>query len=127
MNKFYCEITSESDFAALVKAAKVCVVDFYADWCGPCKKLSPALAARASSDDTLAPYIFNDWANLDKNVLSNSVIFLKVNVDTNSELSQKFNVKSIPYIRFFHKGKLTEESVLGNEPAKIIDYVKKLL
>lgn len=63
------------------------IVDFYADWCGPCKMLGPVLE------------------ELDRNVL-------KVNVDNHESLATEFGVMSIPTICFFKDGKL-ENKVIG--------------
>ena len=61
-------------------------VDFYADWCGPCKMLAPILE------------------ELDANVL-------KVNVDNHEELATEFGVMSIPTVCFFRDGELKEKSI----------------
>ena len=63
------------------------LVDFYADWCGPCKMLGNVL-------ETL------------------NVNILKINVDTHEELSTRFSVMSIPTICFFKNGEL-KEKVIG--------------
>ncbi|MDR1938474.1 MAG: thioredoxin [Tannerellaceae bacterium] len=63
---------------------KPCIVDFYADWCGPCKKVSP---------------ILRDLAILYKN----DIIVYKVDVDTESELAEAFGIQSIPTLLFFPK------------------------
>lgn len=65
----------------------VWLVDFYADWCGPCKMLSPILET------------------LNANVL-------KINVDTHENLATSFGVMSIPTICFFKNGEL-KEKVIG--------------
>lgn len=74
------------------------IVDFYADWCGPCKMLGPVLE------------------ELDQNVL-------KVNVDNHEDLATEYGVMSIPTICFFKDGKL-ENKVIGfrskNEIEEII-------
>lgn len=64
----------------------VWVVDFYADWCGPCKMLGPVLES------------------LEANVL-------KVNVDQHEDLAQEFGVMSIPTIGYFKDGNLSKKEV----------------
>lgn len=63
-------------------------VDFYADWCGPCKMTSP-LIDELSEDDK-----YKD------------ITFVKVNVDENQELAGKYSVFSIPTFITFHKGEV---------------------
>lgn len=70
----------------------ISVVDFYADWCGPCKVLSP---------------IVEEAANELKNIK-----FTKIDVDKEQELAQRFDVMSIPTLIFF-KGKEQVDRVVG--------------
>lgn len=74
------------NFKEVIKEG-IWIVDFYADWCGPCKMLGPVLE------------------ELDRNVL-------KVNVDNHESLATEFGVMSIPTICFFKDGKL-ENRVIG--------------
>jgi len=71
-------VKSEESFNEIVKTGSV-IVDFYADWCGPCKMIAPML---------------HDLAE----VYNGKVTIVKVNVDSNPEISTKFNVQSIPTI-----------------------------
>ena len=71
------------------------LVDFYADWCGPCKMISPVLEEMSNE--------------------MTDVTFLKVNVDLESELAQRFSVMSIPTLIVFKDGEL-KEKVLGFQP-----------
>ena len=68
------------------------LIDFFANWCGPCKMLSPVISQIAEE-------------------YSNSVKVCKVNVDENQELAQKYNVESIPTLIFLKEGKVLQRSV----------------
>lgn len=82
------------------------VVDFFADWCGPCKMLGPVLQ-EVSEELT-------------------DVKFYKVNVDDNNELAYKFKVSSIPTVIVFKDGKPLQVNVGFMPKATIIDWVKGL-
>ena len=71
----------------LLKSQELLLVDFYADWCGPCQ--------------TLAPIIDRVVAELE-----GKVSLYKVNVDKHPQLSQQFAIRSIPHIMLFKKGKI---------------------
>ncbi len=74
------------DFKEVIKSG-FWIVDFYADWCGPCRMLGPVLE------------------KLEENVL-------KVNVDTHENLAQTFGIMSIPTLVFFKDGEL-KNKVIG--------------
>lgn len=79
----------------------VWVVDFYADWCGPCKMLGPVLE------------------QLDNNVL-------KINVDSHENLATEFGVMSIPTICFFKNGELKNRVVGFRNKEEIEEIIKGL-
>eukprot|EP00638_Chattonella_subsalsa_P006840 CAMPEP_0117753788 /NCGR_PEP_ID=MMETSP0947-20121206/12442_1 /TAXON_ID=44440 /ORGANISM="Chattonella subsalsa, Strain CCMP2191" /LENGTH=195 /DNA_ID=CAMNT_0005572753 /DNA_START=211 /DNA_END=798 /DNA_ORIENTATION=+ len=77
---------TQADLNKQIKLAgkKLLVVDFYADWCGPCKQIAPEFEK-----------MFQEMANVN---------FVKVNVDTNKESASKYNVKSMPTFVFIKNG-----------------------
>ncbi len=77
----------------------VWLVDFYADWCGPCKMLGNVLES------------------IDANIL-------KINVDTHEEISVKYGVMSIPTICFFKNGEL-KEKIIGFRNKEEIEQILK--
>ncbi len=88
VNKF-----DESNFEAEVLKSDIPVfVDFYADWCGPCKMMSPVI-------DKLS----DEYAGRIK--------VGKVNVDENSELAMKYGIMSIPNMVFFKNGEVVDRVV----------------
>ena len=92
---------SDKEFAGVIGGAKVALVDFYADWCGPCRMMAPII-------DTFAKEY------------SGKVIVAKVNVDNNPEVSQKFGITSIPTFGIFKSGKLMSTIIgaVGKEALK---------
>jgi len=80
------------------------LVDFYADWCGPCRMIAPSLEQ-----------LSREYAG--------KVKFVKVDTDANQELTTSFGIMSIPTVMFFAKGKV-EDIVVGAVPAAV--FKKKL-
>lgn len=70
------------------------IVDFWAEWCGPCKMVTPVLEAIAAE---------------------NNVKLLKINVDENQELANAFNITSIPVISLYVDGAKTKH-IIGAKP-----------
>ena len=81
----------KADFKNTIRKNDVVLVDFYADWCGPCKALSPVLKQVASD--------FKDKA-----------VIAKVNIDRDRELAMKYNISSIPALLYFQNGKLVGQT-----------------
>ena len=81
---------TDKEFDEAIKTGKV-LVDFYAEWCGPCKMLSPVV-------DELSEEL-------------NDVTFYKLNVDESDEVVRKYNVMSIPTLLVFENGELKNTSV----------------
>ncbi len=92
------KIVSTDDFKKDVLDHKgVVLVDFYADWCGPCRMLGPMLE------------------ELDKENKDENIKFLKLNVDENQETAAQYGVMSIPTVIIFKDGKIVQQKV-GVQP-----------
>lgn len=92
MSENITELNSSS-FEAAINATVPVVVDFWAPWCGPCKAIAPILEELATE-------------------LGDAVKICKVNVDSNSEIAAKFEIRAIPTILVF-KGGSVSETIVG--------------
>lgn len=88
-----------NNFNELIKE-KV-LVDFYANWCGPCRMLSPELEK-----------------------ISDEIKILKVNVDDNQDLAREYGVMSIPCIILFDNGKEIKRNIGFMPESKLRDFIK---
>lgn len=94
-------IITEENFETSIDAGKDVLVDFYANWCGPCKMLAPVIEAIAEERaDTLTVG--------------------KVNVDEQGELAVRFGISSIPTVILFKNGKEADRFV-GYRPKDAIE------
>ena len=76
----------KSNFNTIVNSKTPVLVDFYADWCGPCKMLAPILKQV-------------------KEVLGDKIKIIKIDVDKNQPLAAKYQVKGVPTMLLFKNGK----------------------
>jgi putative thioredoxin len=84
------------------------VVDFWAEWCGPCRQLSPALEAEAGKR-------------------GDDVDLVKVDVDSNQQLAQRFGVQGIPAVKAFKDGEIVEEFTGAIPPAQVAAFFNGLV
>ena len=80
------EETMKSNFKSIINSDIPVLVDFFADWCGPCKVLAPVL-------------------NQVKEALGDTIKIVKINVDKNELLSAKYQVRGVPTMLLFKNGK----------------------
>lgn len=102
--KMVKKLENKPDFDNALKSTKLVVVDFFAEWCGPCKYLAPILEELQKENPT--------------------VEFYKVDVDENSEVAEEQSISAMPTIKFFKNGTSVAE-VVGADANKIKDLVAK--
>jgi thioredoxin len=83
-------INNHTEFEQIIAGDKPVVLDFYADWCGPCQALLPIIEAAS-----------NHYAE--------DVVIAKINVDHNPELAAKFKVRSIPAVFLMKNGAVVDQ------------------
>ena len=86
------EIKSSEQFEQVLNSTNPVFVDFWAEWCGPCRTVSPVVEELSKE-------------------YGDKVDFVKVNVDENNELAQKYNVFSIPTLAIFKDGEVVSQKV----------------
>lgn len=88
----------------VINEEKRVLIDFYADWCGPCQMLSP---------------ILEELSNIDKDLE-----IIKINVDEQQEIAQQFKIMSIPTLLYFKDGKLIDRKSAYMPLKHLQDFVK---
>ena len=105
MGQFTKSVTDSTFDQDVVKAPTLVLVDFWAEWCGPCRALAPKLEEIASE-------------------MATQVKVLKMNVDENPKTPGQFGIRGIPAMLLFKDGKQVGELV-GNQPKEsITDFLK---
>ena len=93
-------ILTDANFEEIIQSEKPVLVDFWAEWCGPCKMIGPAVEELA-----------NDYEG--------KAVVAKLNVDENPQTTAKFGVRSIPNLLVFKKGQVVDKQV-GAVPKSIL-------
>ena len=89
----------------VLKADKPVLVDFWSDWCGPCKMLGPVLEQVAAKVD--------------------DVQIVKINVDEESSVAEKYNIMSIPTLLLFKSGECVAKSVGFISEGQVMEFIGK--
>ena len=94
-------ISNNTEFEQIISGDKPVILDFYAEWCGPCRALLPVLESAS-----------NDYGE--------DIVVAKINVDENPELATKFSVRSIPAV-FLMKNNSVVDKFTGVQSRTEID------
>ena len=96
---------SDANFEAeVLKSTSPVVVDFWAEWCGPCKMIAPALEEISGS-------------------VGEKVKIVKLNVDENPETAQKYGIMSIPTLLMFKNGEIAKRQVGAQLKQKLEQWI----
>ncbi|MGB7203843.1 MAG: thioredoxin [Anderseniella sp.] len=98
-------VTDASFENDVIKSETPVVVDFWAEWCGPCKMIGPSLEELAAE-------------------FGSDVKIVKINIDENPSTPSKFGVRGIPTLMVFKGGEVTATQVGANPKGKIAEWIK---
>jgi thioredoxin 1 len=100
-------VGNAENFEELISSDKITIVDFWAEWCGPCRTQLPILENYAKKNE--------------------DVQVVKVNVDQNSELASEYGIRSIPTILYFKKGTIQSKTVGVQQEDQLNEIKKQIL
>ena len=109
MSEFTIDVNDENFESVVMNSDKPVLVDFWAEWCGPCKMLTPTINALAEE--------YKDTSSI-----------VKINVDDSPAIATKYGIRSIPSILLFNNGDVVEQrvgAVSKDELASMLDKIIK--
>ena len=98
-------VTDGSFDSDVIEASKPVLVDFWAEWCGPCKQIAPALDEISEE-------------------LGDSISIAKINIDENPQVPGKYGVRGIPTLLIFQDGQVVAQKVGALPKSQILDWIK---
>ena len=102
------QVTDDSFSADVLKAEKPVLVDFWAEWCGPCKQIAPSLEALAEE-------------------LGEKMTIAKLNIDENPMTPSKYGVRGIPTLMLFKDGQVAATRIGAMPKGKLLEWIQSVL
>ena len=99
-------VTDENFETEVLKGDKLTLVDFWAEWCGPCKQVGPILEEIS-------------------NEMNDKVFFAKHNIDEQPNIPTKYGIRGIPTMLFFKDGELKATKVGATTKSNIVSWIKE--
>ncbi len=101
-------VSDDSFEADVLKSDKPVIVDFWAEWCGPCKQIAPALEEIATE-------------------LADQIVVAKVNIDENPGTPGKYGIRGIPTLLLFKDGEIVSQKVGALPKNQLLEWVQSAL
>lgn len=102
------QVTDDSFTGDVLKAEKPVLVDFWAEWCGPCKQIAPSLEAISEE-------------------LGEKMTVAKLNIDENPMTPSKYGVRGIPTLMLFKDGQVAATRIGAMPKSKLLEWIQSVL
>jgi len=99
---------NQTNYDEIIASDKPVVIDFWAEWCGPCRRIAPIIDELSEEFDGKA-------------------IICKCDVDSNDEIAAKYGIRNIPTILFIKNGELVDKTVGAATKAQILEKLEAIL